>query len=79
MADLTRPGLAAVGQGDRLADVARRMRGDRRGAAVVMEAGRLAGIITERDLMAAVADGVDPGRVLAAERTTTWRRLPRSS
>jgi len=70
VADLTRPGLAAVGQGDRLADVARRMRGDRTGAAVVMEAGRLAGIITERDLMAAVADGVDPGRVLAAERMT---------
>jgi CBS domain-containing protein len=46
------------------------MRDDGMGAAVVMEGGRLAGIITERDLMHAVADGVDPGRSQAADRMT---------
>jgi CBS domain-containing protein len=70
VADLTRPGLPAVQPDDRLTDVARRMRQDGMGVAIVMEGGRLTGIITERDLMRAVADGVDPGRALASERMT---------
>ena len=70
MADLTRPGLPAVEPEDHLADVARRMRHDRVGAVAVMAAGRLIGIITERDLMRAVADGVDPERASASERMT---------
>lgn len=70
VADLTRPGLPAVEPGDHLAGVARRMRHDRVGAVVVMTGGRLVGIITERDLMRAVADGVDPERALASERMT---------
>lgn len=70
MADLTRPGLPAVEPGDHLADVARRMRHDRVGAVVVMASGRLVGIVTERDLMRAVADGVDPERAPASERMT---------
>jgi CBS domain-containing protein len=74
VADLTRPGLPAVEPGDRLADVATRMRDDGMGAAVVMDGGRLAGIITERDLMHAVADGVDPGRAVASERMTPGPR-----
>jgi CBS domain-containing protein len=71
VADLTRPGLPAVDPDDRLADVARRMRHDRVGAVAVMSSGRLVGIITERDLMRAVADGVDPERALASERMTS--------
>jgi CBS domain-containing protein len=70
VADLTRPGLPASGPDEHLADVARRMRRDRVGAVAVMVGGRLVGIITERDLMRAVADGVDPERALASERMT---------
>ena len=70
MADLTRPGLPAVAPDDHLADVARRMRADRVGAVAVMVNGRLVGIITERDLMRAVADGVGPERASASERMT---------
>src|SRR5436309_8743162 len=44
--------------GDRLATVAAGMRRDRVGAVVVMDGRRLAGILTERDLLLAVADGL---------------------
>ena len=46
--------------GEPLAAAADRMRGQSVGALAVMEAGRLAGILTERDLLRALADGVDP-------------------
>jgi CBS domain-containing protein len=46
------------------------MRRERVGAVAVMASGRLVGIITERDLMRAVADGVDPERARASERMT---------
>jgi CBS domain-containing protein len=65
-----RPGLPAVDPADTLTDVAKRMRHDRVGAVAVMTAGRLVGIITERDLMRTVADGLDPGRAIASERMT---------
>ena len=68
--DLMRPGLPAVDPADNLADVAKRMRRDRVGAVAVMRGGRLAGIVTERDLMRTVADGLDPGRTPAVERMT---------
>jgi CBS domain-containing protein len=70
VADLTRPGLPVVEPDDHLAEAARRMRQDQVGAVAVMAGGRLVGIITERDLMRAVADGVDPERALASERMT---------
>jgi CBS domain-containing protein len=65
-----RPGLPAVDPADSLTEVAKRMRRDRVGAVTVMEGGRLAGIVTERDLMRTVADGLDPGRTIASERMT---------
>jgi CBS domain-containing protein len=74
VADLTRPGLPSVEPGDRLADVARLMRRERVGAVVVMEHDRLVGILTERDLMRAVADTADPGRAVASERMTPGPR-----
>jgi CBS domain-containing protein len=40
--------------------VAARMRDGAAGAAAVLEAGRLAGILTERDLLRAIAEGLDP-------------------
>jgi CBS domain-containing protein len=48
-----------------IAEVARQMRtGDSDSVAVISE-GRLVGIITERDLVQAIADGVDPQQVRA--------------
>lgn len=75
VADLTRPGVPAAEPDDRLADVARRMRDDRVGAVVVMASGRLVGIITERDLLRAVADGVDPEGASASDRMTPEPRV----
>jgi CBS domain-containing protein len=43
-----------------LAEVAKRMRRDDADSAAVMSEGRLLGIITERDLVRAIADGVNP-------------------
>jgi CBS domain-containing protein len=43
-----------------LADIATRMRRERVGAVVLMDTGRLAGIITEQDLVRAMAEGRDP-------------------
>jgi len=48
-----------------IAEVARLMRMDDSDSAAVMSEGRLVGIITERDLVRAIADGVDPQQVRA--------------
>jgi CBS domain-containing protein len=48
-----------------LAVVARRMRLEDSGSVAVMSGGRLLGIITERDLVQAIADGIDPRETTA--------------
>ena len=48
-----------------LAQVARQMRTADSDCVAVMFEGRLAGIITERDLVRAIADGIDPQEVRA--------------
>ncbi|TMD10854.1 MAG: CBS domain-containing protein [Chloroflexi bacterium] len=48
-----------------LADVARVMRREDADAVVVLSDGELAGIITERDLVRAIADGVNPKQATA--------------
>jgi CBS domain-containing protein len=50
--------LLTVGPDERLADAARKMADRGVGAVVVLEEGRLAGILTERDVLNAVAAGV---------------------
>ena len=50
--------LLSVAPGDRLTEVAQRMVERDVGAALVMEGGALAGILTERDVLRAVAAGV---------------------
>ncbi|HSR25595.1 MAG TPA: CBS domain-containing protein, partial [Candidatus Eisenbacteria bacterium] len=67
---LMRSGATAVGPATCLADVARRMRDERVGAVAVMRGAELVGIVTERDLMRAVADGIDPRTAPASERMT---------
>lgn len=52
--------LIAVEPSTSLAEVARRMRIDDSDSVAVMSNGKLVGIITERDLVRAIADGVDP-------------------
>lgn len=56
--------------GDTLTAIARLMRDERVGATALIERGRLVGIITERDLMRAIADGHDPRTALAAVHMT---------
>jgi CBS domain-containing protein len=61
--------LLSVAPDERIADAARRMVGRGVGAVLVMDGGRLAGILTERDVLEAVAEGtVEEARV--AQRMT---------
>jgi CBS domain-containing protein len=48
-----------------IAEVARQMRKDDSDSAAVISEGRLVGIITERDLVKAIADGLDPQKATA--------------
>src|SRR5215467_12423588 len=56
---------------DTLRAAAERMWRHQTGSLLVMENDRLAGIITERDLLRAVALGADPGNVTVQETMTT--------
>jgi len=57
--------LLVVDPGTSLAEVASRMRRDDSDSVVVMTEGRLLGIITERDLVGVIADGIDPRKAKA--------------
>jgi CBS domain-containing protein len=57
VADHMSRGLLTVAPEERLGEAARRMAGRGVGAVLVMEGGKLAGILTERDLLKAVARG----------------------
>jgi CBS domain-containing protein len=57
--------LVDVTPSTKLADVAREMRLEDCDSVAVMDGGRLVGIITERDLVKAIADGVDPKQATA--------------
>lgn len=68
LADCMRPELVVVAPEDSLGEVAERLMEVSMGAAVVKDFGRLVGIITERDLLKAMAE-----RVHASEaRVRTW-------
>jgi CBS domain-containing protein len=55
-----RPLVVSVDGDERLADAAERMQNEQVGSVVVMIGGNFAGILTERDLTRAVAEGADP-------------------
>jgi CBS domain-containing protein len=57
--------LLSVDPETTIAEVARLMRKDDSDCVAVMSEGRLAGIITERDLVRAIAEGVDPQQAKA--------------
>jgi CBS domain-containing protein len=50
-------GLLSVGKDERISDAARQMVGRGVGAVLVVEDGKLSGILTERDILRAVAEG----------------------
>lgn len=58
--DLPPGDLLSVQPETLIAEVAGQMRTGDSDSAVVMSEGRLVGIITERDLVRAIADGIDP-------------------
>jgi CBS domain-containing protein len=57
--------LLSVSQGDSLSEVAQRMVDRDVGAVLVMEGGELSGILTERDVLRAVAAGIEAETVVA--------------
>lgn len=57
--------LLSVDPQTSVAEVARQMKADDSDSVAVMSEGRLVGIITERDLVRAIADGIDPRQVRA--------------
>jgi CBS domain-containing protein len=63
--DLPPGRLHTVSPSTRLADVAREMRLEDSDSVAVMSDDRLVGIITERDLVRAIADGVNPKQATA--------------
>ena len=65
-----RPWVVSVDGDDQLADAAERMHNEQVGSVVVMVGGRFVGILTERDLIRAIAEGVDPRGATAAEYMT---------
>jgi CBS domain-containing protein len=60
LADLMATDVLAVSPATTIADAARRMVARETGAAVVMEEDELVGVISERDLMRAIADACGP-------------------
>jgi CBS domain-containing protein len=58
--------LLSVGPDTSLAEVAKRMRVGDADSVAVMSEGRLLGIVTERDLVRAIADAVDPQQTKAS-------------
>jgi CBS domain-containing protein len=64
--DLPPDRLLSVDPKTKLADVAREMRMNDSDSVAVMDDGMLVGIITERDLVRAIADGVNPKEAAAA-------------
>ncbi len=66
LSDLPPGQLFTVDPQATLSEVARKMRLEDSDSVAVMAGGRLLGIITERDLVRAIADGVDPTQATAA-------------
>ncbi len=63
--DLPPGRLLSVDPQTSVAEVARQMNADDSDSVAVMSEGRLVGIITERDLVRAIADGIDARQVRA--------------
>jgi CBS domain-containing protein len=69
--DLPPGRLLSVSPGTKLAEVARHMRAHDSDSVAVMDGGVLVGIITERDLVRAIADGLNPTEASAGTVMTS--------
>jgi CBS domain-containing protein len=69
LSDLMHTEVLAVRPETTMAEAARRMVERETGAAVVLVDGKLQGLVSERDLMRVVSDGVDP-QIAVSERMT---------
>jgi CBS domain-containing protein len=65
-----RPWVVRVEGDDRLAEAAERMQNEQVGSVVVTVGDRFVGILTERDLTRAIADGADPRDATVADYMT---------
>jgi CBS domain-containing protein len=71
ISDVYRPRLLTCQAADRLQTVAQKMAAEQVGALALVDDSRIAGIISERDVTRAVADGADPGIVTASQYAST--------
>ncbi len=69
--DVYRTGLTICPPDASLRDVARAIRDDDTGIVLVVADGRLLGVVSERDITVAIAEGSDPDRAVAADHATT--------
>src|SRR5947207_1825351 len=68
--DMMHRDVVTVGSEDTFADVARGLQEDHISSAVVKDDGSAGGIVTERDFVNLVAEGLDPRKVKVGERMT---------
>ena len=68
--DIMTADVKTVSPTDTFADTARILSSNRISSVVVKDGEKVAGIITERDVVHAVAEGLDPTRVTVGERMT---------
>jgi CBS domain-containing protein len=68
--DIMTTDVKSVSPSDTFAEAARILSSNRISSVVVKDGASVAGIITERDVVHAVADGVDPAAVAVADRMT---------
>ena len=68
--DIMTRDVKTASSGDTFADVARILHDNRISSVIVMDGDRIAGIVTERDLVNVVADGLDPREQAVGDRLT---------
>lgn len=71
VADIMKADVKSTSPGDTFANVARLLHDNAISSVVVMDGDRLAGIVTERDLVNLVAEGIDPRTTTVGDRMST--------
>jgi len=71
VADIMKANVKSTSPGDTFANVARLLHDNAISSVVVMDGDRLAGIVTERDLVNLVAEGLDPRTTKVGDRMST--------
>ena len=73
VADVMKANVVTARPSDTFADVARLLHDNHISSVVVLEGDALAGIVTERDLVNVVAEGLDPRTIEVGNRMTRER------